>query len=167
MVLKPKVVVEAASDVQASLLRAHGIRGLMVDLDDTLLASDQDRIPRANVAWLEGLRAEGFAVVLLSNGEPTRVARLAEELGIVGFSLSGKPLPRAFRKGLAALDLPPHAVAMVGDQVFTDVVGANWAGVTSILVRPLSAGKWLHTRLARYLERLVLRGGDHGGSIYR
>jgi HAD superfamily phosphatase (TIGR01668 family) len=167
MVLKPTIVFDAASDIDAELLRRHGIRGLMVDLDDTLLASNEDRLPRPNVDWVRGLQSDGIAIVMLSNGEPARVARSADILGIQGFSLSGKPLPMAFRRGLAALALPSTAVAMVGDQLFTDVIGANLSGVTSILVRPLSPGKWLHTRLARRLERLVLGGGEHGSSIYR
>lgn len=167
VVFTPQLIVESATDVDPRLLRERGIRGVMVDVDDTLLASTEDRISREHAVWIEGLRAEGFPLVLLSNGEPQRVARFAEQLGVSGFSLAGKPFPHAFRKGLEALDLPPGAVAMIGDQVFTDVVGANLAGVTSILVRPLSAGKWLHTRLARYLERLVVRGGDYGGSIHR
>lgn len=167
MVLRPKIVVDSAADVDAAMLRERGIRGVMVDLDDTLLASHAHRIPGANASWLRSLREEGFAVVVLSNGEPARVARLAEELGVEALSLAGKPFPMAFKRGLERLALPAKAVAMIGDQIFTDVVGANLAGMTSILVRPLSAGKWPHTRLARYLERLVLRGGDHGGSIHR
>lgn len=167
MVLTPQLIVESVTDVDPLVLRERGIRGVMVDVDDTLLASTEDRISREHAEWIEGLRAAGFPLVLLSNGEPKRVARLAEQFGVTGFSLAGKPFPRAFRKALDALDLPSSSVAMIGDQVFTDVVGANLAGVTSILVRPLSAGKWLHTRLARYLERLVVRGGDYGGSIHR
>lgn len=167
MVLQPKLVVDAASDIDSELLHSRGIRGLMVDVDDTLLASHEERLPAANVAWIRGLREDGFAIVLLSNGEPARVARLAEELALESFSLSGKPLPMAFRKGLGALGLPAAEVAMVGDQLFTDVVGANLSGVTSILVRPLSAGKWPHTRLARHLERLVLGVGEHGSSFHR
>ena len=167
MVLRPTLLVETAADVDGDLLRSHGIRGVMVDLDDTLLASHEDDIPGANATWIRGLRDDGFRIVLLSNGEPARVARLAEVLDVPAFSLSGKPFPLAFRRGLSALDLPAGEVAMIGDQLFTDVVGANLAGMTSILVRPLSAGKWPHTRLARHLERLILRGGDHGGSIYR
>lgn len=167
MVFAPALIVESATDVNPDLLREQGIRGVMVDVDDTLLASSEDRISNAHAAWLQALRAEGFSLVLLSNGEPARVARFAEQFGVQGFSLAGKPFPRAFRKGLDALGMPPSSVAMIGDQVFTDVVGANLAGVTSILVRPLSAGKWLHTRLARRLERLILRGGDHGGPVHR
>lgn len=167
MVLKPKLIVETLSDVDTRMLRARGVRGVLVDMDDTLVASHEDRIPAAHAAWVRALIAEEFAVALLSNGEPARVARVAAELDVEGLSLSGKPFPWAYRRGLRVLGLPADAVAMVGDQVFTDVFGANLAGMTSILVRPLSAGKWWHTRLARHLERLVLRGGDHGGSVYR
>lgn len=167
MVLRPKLVVETLTDVDSTMLRTRGIRGVLVDMDDTLVASDDDRIPEAHAGWVRTLIREGFAVALLSNGEPARVARMAAELDVEGLSLSGKPFPWAYRRGLDVLGLPAASVAMVGDQVFTDVFGANLAGMTSVLVRPLSAGKWLHTRLARHLERLVLRGGDHGGSIYR
>jgi HAD superfamily phosphatase (TIGR01668 family) len=165
--LRPKLVVETLSDVESGMLRARGIRGVLVDMDDTLLASREERIPEAHSGWIRTLAAEGYVVALLSNGEPARVARVAAELDVEGLSLSGKPFPWAYRRGLRMLGLPADEVAMVGDQVFTDVFGANLAGMTSILVRPLSAGKWLHTRLARHLERLVLRGGDHGGSVYR
>ena len=167
MVFAPALIVESATDVHPDLLREQGIEGVMVDVDDTLLSSREERVSDAHVAWLTTLRDDGFSLVLLSNGERARVARFAEQFGVPGFSLVGKPLPRAFRKGLDALGLPASSVAMIGDQVFTDVVGANLSGVTPILVRPLSAGKWLHTRLARYLERLILRGGDHGGPIHR
>ena len=143
------------------------MRGVLVDLDDTLIASNAEELSIEAGAWIAELRAAGVHVVILSNGERGRVARLRDHLGVPAFALAGKPFSFAFRKGLAALGTPREASAMVGDQLFTDVLGANCAGITSILVRPLSPGKLPHTRVARRLERLILSGGSRGSPVDR
>lgn len=159
-------MVDSVCDVTPSLLRAHGVAGVLVDVDDTLLASTSDT-PLAQVdAWLAELLHAGFPVVLLSNGERGRVERLARRLGIPGLHLSGKPFGHAFRRALRLLGTSPAQTAMVGDQLFTDVLGANLAGLVSVLVRPLSPGKLPHTRAARLLERMVL-GGERGRPVHR
>jgi uncharacterized protein len=159
-VLRPDVQVERVSDVSTELLRTLGIEGVLLDLDDTIVASDA-ALPTSEVeAWLRDLLRSGIKVVILSNGERGRVRDLSQRLGVSAFALVGKPLWFAFRRGLRALGTPRHATAMVGDQLFTDVFGANVAGLTSILVRPLTPGKLPHTRLARRLERLILTGRD-------
>jgi uncharacterized protein len=165
-VVRPDVQVETVADVTPALLQRLGVRGVLIDLDDTLIASDADDMSPAAADWLASLRAAGLRLAILSNGERTRVHRLAERLGLPAFALVGKPFWFAFRRGLAALDTPRSATAMVGDQLFTDMLGANCAGLTSILVRPLTPGKLPHTRVARRLERLIL-GGARGGPVDR
>jgi uncharacterized protein len=166
-VLRPDIIVDGVCDVTPQLLAERGITGVLVDLDDTLVASDA-AAPTAEVeAWLRELVASDVRVVILSNGERVRVRELAEHLGVRAFALVGKPFFFAFRRGLAALGTPRDATAMVGDQLFTDVLGANCAGITSILVRPLTPGKLAHTRAARRLERLILTGGSRGSPVDR
>lgn len=131
----------------------------MVDLDDTLVSSLGESLDTTFVKWLTDLRASDVPVVILSNGQRGRVERYAKALGIRGFSLIGKPLPHAFRQGLKALGTQPHETAMIGDQLFTDVFGANVIGMISILVTPLSPGSLPHTRLFRKLEARILKGG--------
>jgi HAD superfamily phosphatase (TIGR01668 family) len=138
----------------------------MVDLDDTLVAAQAEQLEPRFKAWLQALKDAGSAVILLSNGSPERVRRWSQELGLDALALVGKPWPWAFRKGLRRLGTAAHQTAMVGDQLFTDVLGANWAGIMSILVAPLSAGALPHTRALRNLERLIL-GGERGGTFYR
>jgi HAD superfamily phosphatase (TIGR01668 family) len=113
------------------------------------------------------LKAAGIAVALLSNGTRVRVAALGVDLGVPAFALSGKPFGFAFRRGLRALGSDARHTAMVGDQLFTDVLGANCAGLISILVTPLSPGRHAHTRAARRIERWVLSGGGHGRPVDR
>jgi uncharacterized protein len=166
-VVRPDILVDSVLDVTPTLLHERGVRGVLLDLDDTLIASNAD-VPTAEAeAWLRDLMAAGFRIVILSNGERGRVALLAERLGVPAFALVGKPFWFAFRRGLAELGTPRAATAMVGDQLFTDMLGANLAGLTSILVRPLTPGKLLHTRAARRLERMILSGGDRGCPVDR
>lgn len=160
------MIVEGVADVTPEWLRAHGIRGLMVDLDDTLVASNREELELSRRDWLCGLRDVGVRLLILSNGERGRVARLCGELELDGMHLVGKPFAFAYRRGLRRLGTSPAETAMIGDQLFTDVLGANLAGLTSILVRPLSPGALPHTRIARSLERWVL-GGDHGRPVDR
>lgn len=160
-------MVDSLHQVSAEILRELGVRGVLVDLDDTLLASGADAVDPANASWLASLTPAGFPVVILSNGEPARVAALAERFGCRALPLSGKPFAPAFRRALRMLGTRPAETAMIGDQLFTDVLGANLAGLTSILVRPLSPGKLPHTRMLRHLERMILRGGDRGSPVDR
>lgn len=146
-------------------LHALGVRGLMVDLDDTLVGSDDDSVPEDALAWTTSWAARGFRVVILSNGRPERVARFAEAARLPSFALAGKPLKKAFRNGLAALELRAEESVMIGDQIFTDVLGAKLAGTKSILVNPVTQAGLLHTRLLRRVEHHVLKGFQGGVQI--
>lgn len=147
----------AVADIDPEWLRREGISALLLDVDDTIIPGDDRPIAPAALEWLARVQSAGIEVAILSNGTPRRVALLAERLGLRFFALSGKPFPWAFRRGLAALGSSPRSTAMIGDQLFTDILGARWAGVRAILVEPLTAGRHAHTRLIRRLERLALR----------
>lgn len=156
--LHPHLRVASVHEVTPTLLEKAGIRALLVDVDDTLLSSRADELEPNILTWFASLKAAGIPVAILSNGSQARVAQIAAEVGVPALSLAGKPFGVAFRRGLRLLgNVEPGRTAMVGDQLFTDVLGARQAGLKSILVDPLSPGKLPHTRLARRLERMVLR----------
>jgi uncharacterized protein len=165
--LRPDVRVASVHQITAEVLRDLGIEGVMVDLDDTLMAAAQDSLDPAVERWFRELHRAGFPVLILSNGEPLRVAAVASGLGVEALALSGKPFAPAFRRALRHLGTRAAATAMIGDQLFTDVLGANLAGLVSILVDPLSPGKLPHTRMVRHLERMILRGGERGRPVHR
>lgn len=156
-VLQPDARVSSVHEVTPAWLEGRGLRGLLVDLDDTLLPASADRVPEDVYEWLAGLGASGVKLAILSNGERRRVREVAERAGLPALALAGKPWRSAFRRGLRLVGLPAHSVAMLGDQLFTDVLGAKSAGLKAVLVTPLSPGKLPHTRIARRLERWVLR----------
>ncbi len=158
MLLRPNFIVDKVSEVTPGFLRERGIRAVMVDLDDTLVAGGATTLDPTFTSWLHALKAARLPVLILSNGSRARVAQWSQNLGVLGLSLVGKPFTFAFRRGLRRLGSQASETAMIGDQLFTDVLGANLIGMTSILVTPLSPGKLLHTRLLRHLETRILRG---------
>lgn len=154
---RPKLIVQGASELTPTVLGRCGVRAVMVDLDDTLVAVGGHVLEPHLRSWLESLQAAYIPVLILSNGEKRRVARWSDTLGVPALGLCGKPFAFAFRRGLRLLGTSAGETAMVGDQLFTDVLGANLAGMVSILVTPLSGGGLPHTRAARGLERLILK----------
>ena len=155
--LRPDVRVDSLAQVTPDLLRRLGVSHALLDLDDTLVASDRDEHVAEAPLLVSRLRDAGFGVAILSNGKPERVARVSRLLGVPGVALAGKPFGWAFRRALGLLPgASPATTAMVGDQLFTDVLGAKRAGLVTVLVRPLTQGKLPHTRLARRLERMIL-----------
>lgn len=158
--LKPDLQVSDITQVTPELLRQHGVRAVMVDLDDTIVPSGGDSMESQVQSWFAALRDAGFPLLILSNGQRDRVAHWAHVLGIPGLPLVGKPFRHAFRRGLKLLGSEPARTAMVGDQLFTDVLGANMMGLISILVAPLSPGKLPHTRMLRRVENRILGRGN-------
>ncbi|UCH27803.1 MAG: YqeG family HAD IIIA-type phosphatase [Trueperaceae bacterium] len=167
MLLRPRLTVDAAYKVNPALLEEHHIRAVLVDLDDTVLASSEDDMKPVFRNWFLELEAADIPAFILSNGSRERVRKWTTILGIDGFSLAGKPFFPAYRRALWRLGSTPDETAMIGDQLFTDILGANLVGVMSIRVQPLSPGKHLHTRLIRKVENLILRGGRSARSLDR
>lgn len=156
--LRPDLRVASVAELTPELLDKLGVDALLVDMDDTLVASGAEVARGTGPDWLADIAAAGKRAVVLSNGTRKRVAELARLTGVKALALAGKPFPWSFKRGLEALgDVRPERVAMVGDQIFTDVLGAKRAGLKTILVRPLTKGKLPHTRLVRHVERMVLK----------
>jgi uncharacterized protein len=155
-VLRPDHFADQLTSVSLDELAAAGIRGLIVDLDNTLVGYGRVELEPAAAAWIAAALARDFKVCLVSNNFTGRVMQIAAELGVPAVPSALKPLPGAFLKALALLGTPKDRTLVVGDQLFTDVLGARLAGMGSILTRPLVAKDWMGTRILRLLERLVL-----------
>ena len=160
--LTPSLIVRGVTDVPAPLLVERGIRAVVTDLDNTLLPwhGDDDAAPEV-LAWLSGLRDAGIGVCLASNTRRMeRLARLAKGWDIAHVPRSAnKPGTGGIRHALSLLNAEPETSAMVGDQLFTDMVAGNRLGMFTVLVNPLSPKEFVGTQyISRNLERLVLRG---------
>lgn len=155
--LVPNEVLASVRDIDIEALKHQNIRGLLIDLDNTLVDWDKSEIDPSLAEWVKDVLWKGMAVCLVSNAVPKRVEQFSQQLGIPGVSRALKPLPRAFRIGLKKLGLRPHEAAVVGDQIFTDVFGGNRLGLYTILINPLSTRELRSTRFMRRLERRVLK----------
>lgn len=152
--MRPWLVAEAIWTVDLDRLWHRGIRGLILDLDNTIVEWNASRLWPAAREWIEKARRRPFRICVVSNAlRGPRVARVAAELRVQAVVRAGKPFPRAFRRAMAVLKTDRQSTCVIGDQVFTDIVGANWLGLTTILVRPLSPRESPHTRFIRLLER--------------
>ena len=136
--LIPRGVYPAVSQIDPKALAAKGIELVLADLDNTLVPYKVTQPTPEVVAWKEGLEAAGVQLFLLSNSrKPGRAQRFAEALGIPYQGHSGKPKRGGYLRAMERMGAAPGQTVMVGDQIFTDILGANRSGVTPLLVEPI------------------------------
>ena len=150
------VALRSVLQIQPGLLRQYGIRGLMLDLDNTLTTHDNPVPAEGVLSWIDVMRQAGIALMIVSNNKPHRVQPFAAALGLPFVAEGAKPLPEGFRQAQKRMQLPFSQLAVVGDQIFTDILGANLCGVKSIYVRPIQYEKKGFLKVKRWLERPFL-----------
>lgn len=156
--LCPRMKVKTVYDIDFELLKAQGICGFIFDLDNTIVPWDSNEMSPSIVAWLKSIQAAGFKICLVSNNHKRkRVRDFAVMFGIPFVSSAFKPAKRGFRQALKILELKPPQVAVVGDQMFTDVLGGNRLGLYTIWVDPLNKKEFIGTRLTRRLEQYTVK----------
>ncbi len=155
--LGPNRFVPRLHDVSLAELSEAGIRGLIIDLDNTLLGFRETELAAEHLAWIAEAHDRGFLMCLVSNNFEPRARAIAGRLKIGCVPNALKPLPFGFMRALKHLGLPRSQVAVVGDQLFTDVLGAKLCGnLYTILTEPIETHDFAITRLFRALERMVL-----------
>ena len=163
----PSLYLKSITALTPARLKLWGIRGLILDVDNTLTTHDNPLPSPEVLAWLETMRAHQIEMIILSNNRPERVRPFARLLGM-GFAASAKkPLTFGFRRAAGRLGLSKNEIAVVGDQIFTDILGGNYWGARTILVRPMQPEKSRFFRLKRWLERDILRAyGSREKKLY-
>ena len=157
--LQPDYYIPHITGVTLEFLRRHGIRGLILDVDNTLTTHD-DPTPHPDIAaWLDGMRQAGVGMMIVSNNTEERVRPFAEILGLPYVADGKKPGTDGMRRAAEKLGgLHPEETAVIGDQIFTDVWGGNRFGALTIMVAPLGPEIVPFIKLKRVAENLVLRG---------
>ncbi|WP_010288019.1 YqeG family HAD IIIA-type phosphatase [Kurthia massiliensis] len=151
----PKEFVNSVYDVTPEKLHALGIKGIITDLDNTLVEWDRADATPELMAWLKLIQDSGIQVIIVSNNKEARVKHFADPLGIQYIFQARKPLRNAFKRGLKMLNLPSEQVLMLGDQMMTDMLGGNALHLYTILVKPVAQSDGFVTKLNRRLERRV------------
>ncbi|WP_406676387.1 YqeG family HAD IIIA-type phosphatase [Moorella sp. ACPs] len=155
--LQPDLYVRSLRDIPLAALKARGIRGLIIDLDNTVTEWGRATLDREVYQWFTELKKQGLRACLVSNNRDERVQKIAAYLGIPGISRAGKPRRRAFYQAMAVMETAVGNTAVIGDQVFTDVLGGNRLGLFTILVMPINKREFFGTRLMRQLEKLITK----------
>jgi hypothetical protein len=156
--LRPDMMVAAIWDIAPEQLRARGIAGVILDLDNTIVDWNRSEVRDEVRRWAERARQADLRLCIASNARSrARVADIAERVGCSWLAPAGKPSRRGLRQAMEMLGTTPETTALVGDQVFTDVVGGNRLGLLTILVRPLSGRDFPATKIMRAIEWFVLR----------
>ena len=140
--LFPKVMTGSVTDLTASYLHGQNIRLLMLDFDNTIVPYTTD-IPTPEItAWLENMLCSDISLCVVSNSRKDRVKVFCEKYHLPCITHARKPFSKGIRECLAEFALEPENCALAGDQIFTDTLGANCAGVCSILVKAIHNHTW-------------------------
>lgn len=152
----PKEEINSTYEIDFGQWYEKGYRGIIFDIDNTLVEHGAPANDRAK-ALFDRLTALGFSTLLLSNNKEPRVKSFCEAVsGATYMYKAGKPNPRGYEQAMERMNTDCSNTLFVGDQIFTDVWGANRAGIYSILVHPIHPKEEIQIVLKRYLERIVL-----------
>ena len=153
----PSLYLDSVKNINPTLLKKNNIKGLILDVDNTLIDYYRNLVEGAE-KWCEELKNEGIKCIILSNSNKKRkVEEVAEKLNIDYIIFAKKPLKSGFKRALSKLELKPEEVAVVGDQLFTDVIGAKRMNMFSILVKQVGEKDIFITKLKRPIENAIIK----------
>ena len=157
MLLYPKKYINRITDIDISFLNENEIKGLILDVDNTLIDIDRNVLEGLE-EWAEQMIDAGIILYIVSNSnKKEKVKDIANKLKIPFIYFATKPLKRGLKKAAKDMNLNYNNIAVIGDQIFTDVLGANRLKMYSILVEPISDKDIFITRINRKFESVVKR----------
>jgi HAD superfamily phosphatase (TIGR01668 family) len=155
--LLPRLQVNTIYDIDLNDLWNMGVRGIITDLDNTLVGAKAPLATPELIDWLKVVGQMGFQVVIVSNNNKLRVTTFAEPLALPFIYRAKKPTSAAFHKAMLMMKLLPNQTVVIGDQMMTDVLGGNRMGLYTILVLPIARGdEGIFTKIVnRSLEKIA------------
>jgi len=156
-ILRPKVYVDSICNIDLNkLIKTKKIKGIIVDLDNTLIAWGQKEVSQKNIDWVNEAKKLGLKICIVSNTNSKRVAEFAKIFDVPYHSKYFKPFSVAFNNGLKILDTKKSETVVIGDQIFTDIWGGNRLKLLTILVTPIVKKNFIGTFLHRNLEKIII-----------
>lgn len=153
----PAIAVDGINDITIELLEKNNIKGLILDIDNTLVPNHVAQADENAVQWVETIKAAGYKICIVSNASKKRVIRFNDKLRLHAVHRAMKPGTAAFKKACRMMGLSNTNIAVVGDQIFTDVYGGNLAGMFTILVKPIDQREGKLVRFKRVFEKRILK----------
>jgi uncharacterized protein len=162
----PDEHVNSVFEINIDKLEEKGIKGIITDLDNTLVEWDRPEATPELKEWFQTIQAKGINVTIVSNNNEDRVKKFSDPLGIAFIHSARKPLGRAFKQAKQNMKLKNEEVVVIGDQLLTDVLGGNSQNLHTILVVPVVQTDGVFTKFNRFIERKILSYMKKRGMIY-
>ena len=153
----PDKMFTSITKITPDILRDLGITSLMLDVDNTLTTHNNPNLAPEILVWLAEMRAAEIGLIIISNNSRMRVAPFAQILSLDFVSRAMKPLPFGYWHASKKLGTHAWQIAIVGDQIFTDILGGNICKMQTILLEPIEPERGLFFRIKRRIETVILR----------
>ncbi len=152
----PDQFVKNIFEITPELLKEKGVKGIITDLDNTLVEWDRPLATPKIIEWFEDMKKNNIKVTIVSNNKEGRVKSFSDPLNIPFIFAARKPMGKAFNRALMQMELRKAEAVVIGDQLLTDVLGGNRSGFHTILVVPVAQTDGFATRINRKIERRIL-----------
>lgn len=157
MIFNPNIKLEKVTDITVGILNKYGIKALLLDVDNTLSTHKGQELTDGLLPWIDNMRENGIKMIVLSNSTNKRLKPFAEKIGLDFLSRGLKPLPFGYLRALKRLNTKRKETAIVGDQIFTDILGGNFIGVKTILLTPIKFEDTPFFRFKRKIEAFLIK----------
>ena len=153
----PDYYFETFDKASAEFLLSIGVKGILLDVDNTLEPYENPLPTEKVLSWFESLKNAGIRAAIVSNNHKERIELFNEGLGLVAYYKAKKPFKKRLKMAMNDIGTNPEETIFMGDQVFTDVWAARNAGVRAILVPPIKDKTDIFTKFKRLLEKPILK----------
>ena len=153
--LMPTFFTNKITDLSPKFIKSHGITSLLADIDDTLTYHKDPQVPKKILEFINLMKANNIKIILISNNSKKRVSKFAKKLNLPYIFRAFKPLPFGINRALKKLNISKNEAIIIGDQIFTDILGANLLGIKSILVDPFEKNQTAFLKLKRLFEKPI------------
>ncbi|MCB8230336.1 YqeG family HAD IIIA-type phosphatase [Staphylococcus aureus] len=161
----PNSYVQSIFQIDLDKLVDKGVKGIITDLDNTLVGWDVKEPTERVKAWFKEANEKGITITIVSNNNESRVASFSQHLDIDFIFKARKPMGKAFDKAITKMNIRPDQTVVIGDQMLTDVFGGNRRGLCTIMVVPVKRTDGFITKFNRLIERRLLRHFSKKGYI--
>ncbi len=152
-ILVPCLILDSISAISKEMMEKNGIKALILDVDNTLTTHGSQEVSEKVMDWLKVMKHAKVPMIIISNNTEKRIEPFAKRLGIPFLSMGMKPSLRCFKIAQKSFDLKSNEIAVIGDQIYTDIWGGNRMGMFTILVNPIKLEDKFSFKFKRKLEK--------------
>ena len=155
LLFKARYRFNTVMDITPEDIKNAGAKAIFIDADNTLSFHNSNEPYPGVLEWIQKIQRSGIPMIIISNNKKERIAPFAEKLGLYYVENSAKPLPNGFLRAAKRFGIKPSEAAVIGDQIFTDVLGGNLIGAKVFLTEPLGEDTNKFIKFKRKLEKFV------------